>query len=74
MKINREALCISANQMNILSVESECGTMTYFVDPSDKRHIGIATVSGKIILTRRQAAALVKEIGGIFKVYLSKEG
>lgn len=67
-----ERLCMlsTAHDWGYLAINSEANGMNYVIDPDDRGRILIATNSGRVIMTKKQALAFATEFGEIAELYM----
>lgn len=68
--MHRDCIGATAVDLGLLGIESQKAAMTYYIDPADKKRIGIVTEQTKVILSRKHLEAIVAEVPEIVELYL----
>lgn len=67
--MNLECFLKSAGKNGYLTIDSEAPKLGYVIDPDDRERVMLATEYGRVILNRRQMAALIREAADILEVF-----
>ena len=66
----RMSMLETAHDWGYLAINSEANGMSYVIDPNDRSRVLIATNSGRVIMTKKQALAFAAEFGDIAALYM----